>query len=210
MQSPKVHHPLFARFYSCLLEPMSRRSGLDDLRRRHLAGLAGTVVEVGSGDGANFSFYPVEVVRVVAVEPESYLRERAAVRAEERIDLRDGVAESLPVADASADAVVLSLVLCSVEDQAAALAEARRVLRPGGEVRFLEHVRSESPGLARVQRVLDATVWPRLFGGCHVSRDTVDALAAAGLEVKQLERVTLPEDARGPALPAVLGVAVVP
>jgi hypothetical protein len=84
------------------------------------------------------------------------------------------------------------------------------VLRPGGEVRFLEHVRSDSPGTAQVQRALDATVWPRLFGGCHCARDTVGALAAAGLEVEEVQQVSLPEDARGPALPAVLGVAVAP
>ena len=118
------------------------------------------------------------------------------------------MASRLPVGDGEADAVVFSLVLCSV-DQAAALAEARRVLRPGGEVRFLEHVRAHEPGFGRrVQRVLDATVWPRLFGGCHTSRDTVGAIEAAGFTVTELERFSIPDGARGPSSAAVLGRAV--
>ena len=124
------------------------------------------------------------------------------------MELRDAVATRLPVADAEADAVVCSLVLCSV-DQAGALAEARRVLRPGGELRFMEHVRAHEPGMGRrLQRVLDATVWPRLFGGCHVARDTVRAIEAAGFTVTELERFTFPEHGHGPASAAVLGCAV--
>ena len=97
------------------------------------------------------------------------------------------------MADGEADAVVFTLVLCSV-DQAAALAEARRVLRPGGELRFLEHVRAHEPGAVRgVQRVLDATVWPRLFGGCHLARDTAAAIEEAGFTVTELERLSFPE-----------------
>ncbi len=184
------------------------RQGADDLRRRLLAGLKGTVVEVGAGDGANFAHYPDEVHRIVAVEPEPYLREKASSHSDERVELRDAVATRLPVTDGEADAVVCSLVLCSV-DQAAALAEARRALRPGGELRFLEHVRAHEPGMGRrVQRVLDATVWPRLFGGCHVARDTVGAIEAAGFTVTELERFTFPENAHGPASAAVLGRAV--
>ena len=208
MSETKVRHPLFARLYSRLVVPSITRQGGDDLRRRLVADLQGTVVEVGAGDGANFEHYPDEVNRIVAVEPEPYLREKASVHTDERVELRDAVASRLPVGDGEADAVVFSLVLCSV-DQAAALAEARRVLRPGGEVRFLEHVQAHEPGFSRrTQRVLDATVWPRLFGGCHVSRDTVAAIETAGFTVTELERFSFPEHARGPSSAAVLGRAV--
>ena len=206
--SDSVRHPLFARIYSHLVVPTMAKQGADDLRRRALAGLKGTVVDVGAGDGANFTLYPDEVERIVAVEPEPFLRERASGHADERVELRNAVASSLPVADGEADAVVFTLVLCTV-DQEAALAEARRVLRPGGELRFLEHVQAHEPGTARrLQRVLDATVWPRLFGGCHVGRDTAGAIADAGFTVTELERFTWPEGARGPSSAAIVGCAV--
>ena len=206
--SDSVHHPLFSRFYSRFVVPTMAKHGGEELRRRTLAGLKGTVVEVGAGDGANFTLYPDEVERIVAVEPEPFLRERATGHADERVELRDAVASSLPVADGEADAVVFILVLCTV-DQRAALAEARRVLRPGGELRFLEHVQAHEPGPARrAQRVLDATVWPRLFGGCHVGRDTAGAITEAGFTITELERFTWPEGARGPQTPAIIGCAV--
>jgi len=208
MNDTSVKHPLFARLYSRVLAPSFERHGGADLRRRVLAGLKGTVVEVGAGDGANFPHYPDEVARVVAVEPEAYLREQASSHTDERIELRNAVATDLPVGDGEADAVVFTLVLCSV-DQAGALAEARRVLRPGGELRFLEHVRAHEPSsVRRVERVLDATVWPRLFGGCHVSRDTVEAIKAAGFTVTELERFSIPEGSRVPSSAAVIGCAV--
>ncbi len=203
-----VHHPIFARLYSRLVAPGIARHGGDELRRRNLAGLSGTVVEVGAGDGANFAHYPAEVERVVAVEPEAYLRRRAEVRADGRAELHAATAERLPLGDGEADAVVFSLVLCSV-DQAAALAEARRVLSPTGELRFLEHVRADEPGAVRTfQRVLDATVWPRLAGGCHLSRDTAGAIESAGFTITELDRFSFPEGARGPESEAIMGRAV--
>ena len=206
--SDSVRHPLFARLYSKLLVPTMAKQGGNELRHKTLAGLKGTVVEVGAGDGANFALYPDEVERIIAVEPEPFLRERASGHADERVELRDALASSLPVADGEADAVVFTLVLCSV-DQDSALAEARRVLRPGGELRFLEHVQAHEPGATRkVQRILDATIWPRLFGGCHVGRDTAGAVAGAGFTVTELERFTWPEGARGPMTSAVIGSAV--
>lgn len=207
MTETRVRHPLFARFYSRLVAPTIERQGGEDLRRRVLAGLKGTVVEIGPGDGANFPLYPDEVSRIVAVEPEAYLREKAAAHADERVELRNAVATDLPLDDGEADAVVCTFVLCSV-DQAAALAEARRVLRSAGQLRFLEHVAHEGGAGRRTQRVLDATVWPRLFGGCHVSRDTVGAIEGAGFVVTEVERFTFPEGARGPSSASVLGYAV--
>jgi ubiquinone/menaquinone biosynthesis C-methylase UbiE len=206
--SDSVRHPLFARFYSYFVVPGMAKQGLEDLRQRTLAGLKGTVVEVGAGDGANFAFYPDEVERIVAVEPEPFLRERASGHSDERVQLRNAVASSLPVADGEADAVVLTLVLCTA-DQETALAEARRVLRPGGELRFLEHVQAHEPGWTRrVQRALDLTVWPRLFGGCHCGRDTAGAIADAGFTMTELERLTFPDGARGPEASVIIGRAV--
>ncbi len=207
-RSSSVSHPLFARLYSRFVVPAVARRGGQELRRRLLEGLQGTVVEVGAGDGANFTLFPDDVSRIVAVEPEPFLRERAAVQADERVELRDAVATGLPVGDGEADAVVFSLVLCSV-DQQPALAEARRVLRPGGELRFLEHVQAPEPGAARTfQHVLDATVWPMLFGGCHCSRDTAGAVEAAGFEIVEMDRFSFPEGSRGPQSSTILGRAV--
>ena len=116
--STRVRPPVFARLYSRVVVPAMTKKGAVDLRRRTLAGLAGTVVEVGAGDGANFALYPDEVERIVAVEPEPFLRERASGHADERVELRDALAEKLPVGDGEADAVVFTLVLCSVDQGA--------------------------------------------------------------------------------------------
>ena len=206
---PAIHHPVFARFYTRVAEPLFGRFGGEDLRRQALAGLAGTVVEVGPGDGTNFPFYPDAVSRLVAVEPEPWLRRLAGRRADARTTVVDGTAEELPLGAGEADAVVSTLVLCSVPDQAAALAGIRRVLRPGGELRFLEHVQAHRPGaLRQVQRGLDATVWPRLFGGCHCGRDTVASVERAGFEVVELERTVLPPHSRSPVSPIVVGRAI--
>lgn len=206
-----MSNPVFARLYSNLLVKGMDRQGVGELRDRLLADLAGTVVEVGAGDGANFAHYPAAVEQVVAVEPDPYLRARAAARAGERITVLDGDAGNLPVEAASADAVVFCLVLCSVPDQRAALDEARRVLKPGGRLVVLEHVQAPEEGLTRrVQRALDATVWPHLFGGCHVGRDTAAAIEAAGFGFTALERFAVPEGSRLPMSPALLGTAVLP
>lgn len=168
---------------------------MDQRRQALLAGLTGEVIEVGAGDGLNFSHYPPTVTHVLAVEPEPHLRRlasEAASLAPVPVEVADGLAERLPCADGSADAVVASLVLCSVADQAAALREIRRVLKPGGRLRFLEHVRADTPGLVRVQRVLDATLWPRLAGGCHTGRDTAAEIERAGFSIETLDRYLFP------------------
>lgn len=125
-------HPLFARVYARVFLPQIERHGGPALRRRLLIGLSGTVVEIGAGTGANLTHYPQGVTRIVAVEPETYLREQLTTAAakDARVDVIDARAESLPLLDASVDAVVCCLVLCSVSDPLAVLAEARRVLRP--------------------------------------------------------------------------------
>ena len=205
-----VRHPIFARVYA-RMSVAGEDQGQDEHRAELLAGLSGRVIEVGAGNGLNFARYPAEVEEVVAVEPEPYLRERAqdaAARAGVTVRVVDGVAGALPVADGSADAVVASLVLCSVPSQAEALAEMRRVLRPGGELRFYEHVRAQTPRLARVQRALDATVWPRIGGGCHLHRDTAAAIEGAGFRMERLRRFSFrPAPLLAPVEPHIIGRA---
>jgi ubiquinone/menaquinone biosynthesis C-methylase UbiE len=183
-------------------------------RDRLLEGVEGRVIEVGAGNGLNFSHYPDAVSEVVAVEPEPYLRaraEEAAATAPVPVAVFDGVASQLPAEDGAFDVAVTSLVLCSVPDQHEALAEARRVLRPGGELRFYEHVAASSRPLHRFQRVLDRTIWPHVAGGCHTSRDTGAAIAAAGFEITHLERFRFPPGRLpDPVAPHVIGRAVVP
>src|SRR5215472_14450789 len=211
MENKRVSNPLFARFYAWM-SPARDRGGVIDHRRRLLAGLRGEVLEVGAGNGLNFAHYPAGVTRVLAVEPDPYLRQIAGERggqAPVAVEVSDGVAESLPGADGSFDAAVVTLVLCSVADQRAVLAEVRRVVRPGGELRFLEHVRADTPGLRRVQRALDATVWPPLLGGCHVGRDTLSVIAGAGFIVTRSEAFQFPvTQIPLPASPHVWGIAV--
>ena len=205
-QPRPVHHPLFARVYARVGHLMDAEIG--DHRKRLLAGLTGRVLEVGAGNGLNFSHYPATITEVLAVEPEPYLRRLAVAAARQApvpIRVTDGTAEALPAPDAGVEAVVASLVLCTVADPGQALAEVRRVLGPGGRLRFYEHVRATDPRLARWQDRLERP-WGWLVGGCHPNRDTVAAIAAAGLQVIQLDRFGL--KAMPPlARPHVLGVA---
>ncbi|MFF5188594.1 class I SAM-dependent methyltransferase [Streptomyces sp. NPDC000345] len=206
-----VHHPLFARCYTLLGTAAETRAGLAGVRDRLLAGLSGRVIEIGAGNGLNFAHYPGAVSEVVAIEPERRMRrsaQEAALRAEVPVDVVPGMAEALPVKSEAFDAAVVSLVLCSVRDVPRALAELRRVLRPGGELRFFEHGPGGGRAMLAAQRALDRTVWPSLAGGCHLTRDTVGALRDAGFELGPYRRMSLPE--KGPRLPfsfCVLGSA---
>ncbi|MFI6003542.1 class I SAM-dependent methyltransferase [Streptomyces sp. NPDC051366] len=197
-----VNHPLFARFYARFSTTADARGGIAALRSELLHGVSGRVIEIGAGNGLNFAHYPRAVSEVVAVEPERRLRRLAAdaaLRAEVPVDVVPGVAEALPVKSEAFDAAVASLVLCTVRDLPRSLAELHRVLRPDAELRFFEHGRAPTRGMAAVQRTLDRTVWPHLFGGCHTSRDPAAAIEAAGFRVVSYRSFRLPE--RGPALP---------
>jgi ubiquinone/menaquinone biosynthesis C-methylase UbiE len=203
--------PIFAR---CLARSaaISERKGAPAHRRRLLARLTGQVVEVGVGTGINLRHYPRGVAEVLAVEPEPNLREMAQAAARYSpvaVRVVPGVAEALPVPDESMDAGVSAGLLCTVPDVAAALGELARVIRPGGELRFYEHVISRRPRAATLQRGLDATgVWARAMGGCHTSRDTEAAMASAGFRIESIERFTFhPTLLDLPVAPKILGRA---
>ena len=202
-------HPVFARIYTKVAE-MSERRGGGEHRRKLLAGLSGRVIEMGAGSGANFAHYPTTVAEVVAVEPERYLRERAqqaAARAPVAVSVVDGVGDRLPGEDGSFDAGVAALVLCTVPDQQAALAELHRVIRPGGELRFYEHVVGHGRLESRFQRLADATFWPHVAGGCHLARDTTSGIEQAGFVIHTLERFPFSPAWFLPPDPHILGTA---
>jgi SAM-dependent methyltransferase len=206
----RAGRPIFARSYARASLAMER-GGMAAHRRALLAGLAGHVVEPGAGNGLNFAHYPPQVTRVLAVEPDPYLRRLARAHAERApvpVEVVGGLADRLPAGDGVFDAAVVSLVLCSVPDQDAALAELRRVVRGGGQLRFLEHVRASGPALARVQRLADATLWPLFAGGCHTARDTATAIRRAGFRIETTDGFAFPETRLPlPASPHILGVA---
>ena len=190
MSTRDLPHPVLARMFARMSERMED-AGAREYRKEMLSGLAGRVIEVGAGNGLNFRHLPDAVTEVVALEPEPYLRELARKAADEAsvpVVVTDGVADDLPGQDGTFDAGVASLVLCSVPDQASALRELFRVIRPGGELRFFEHVAARSPGLARLQRIVDRLFWPRVGGGCHTHRDTAAAIEGAGFTIEEMRR----------------------
>jgi ubiquinone/menaquinone biosynthesis C-methylase UbiE len=203
-----VKNPLFARYFD-RYGARNEERGNRELRRELLAGLSGLVLEVGAGNGLNFPHYPASVREIVAVEPEPYLRGRAAEAATAApvpVRVADGIAAELPAADGEFDAVVISGLLCSVADVPAALAEFGRVLRPGGQLRFYEHVRSRDPVFARFQQATDL-VWPHLMGGCHVQRQTQAAIGRV-FTIEMCRGFRFPRSAvLSPVAPRILGVA---
>lgn len=199
--------PYFAR-----VGPRMDARGAAAHRRRLVEAAHGAVIEIGAGYGATFAYYPSSVTGVLALEPDPTLRALALAEAGKSpvpITVQDGVAESLPAADESVDVVVSSLVLCSVADQSAVLAEALRVLRPGGSLLFYEHVRSAHRLLAAAEDVV-TPLWSRLAGGCHPNRDTASVIAAAGLTLQGVERFGFSALPGNPRVSHILGAATKP
>ena len=187
---PEVSHPIWSRFLARFMGDIEEK-GNADYRRENLAGVQGRVLELGAGTGLNFAHYPPEVTELVASEPEPYMRERgekAAAEAPIPVTVVDWPAEALDAPDGSFDVGVACLVLCCVRDQRRALEELYRVIRPGGELRYYEHVRADTPGLARVQRTADGIRLSKLLGNEHFARRTEQAIRDAGFEVEQERR----------------------
>lgn len=203
----EIRNPVFARAFARL--SAGERGEQVEHRRELLAGLAGQVVELGAGTGSNFAHYPAEVTEVVAVEPERHLRglaQRAARHAAVPVQVIAAVADRLPFEAERFDAAVASLVLCSVPDQARALAELHRVVKPRGQLRFYEHVRAHHAVAVGMQQAIDL-LWPTLAGGCHTGRDTATAIRDAGFSVERCHRLAFRPFALAPPTPHILGIA---
>jgi SAM-dependent methyltransferase len=202
-----IDNPFFARVWPVVAT--HETEAIRALRRENLAGLSGRVLEVGAGIGTNFPHYPASVDEVIAVEPEQRLAEQARAAAEvvpTRVVVTSETAEAFSGAEPF-DAVVCSLVLCSVRDPDGVLQRLYSLLRPGGELRYLEHVASAG-ARGRFQRFVDATLWPRLFGNCHTHRDTERSIVKAGFDVHTSRREwTWPAWAPMPVSELVLGRA---
>lgn len=181
---------LFAKFWGWF-EPRTRR-GFARHRAQLVEGLDGRVLEIGCGNGSNFAYYAAAATVTATDHSEHMLKQarRAAEDAGATIEVRSADAMELPFEDESFDAAVSALVLCSVPDQARAFAELRRVLRPGGELRIFEHVRSDRAWVAAIQRVA-TPLWRIPGDGCHLDRDTGRAVREVGFQVESSERPAL-------------------
>lgn len=198
MTAERGGHRWFAAWYD-RLDRAAQRGWLGDRRRRLVADAKGTVVEIGAGAGGNLPHYR-DADDLILTEPDPAMRARLDRRrslARVRVEVLAAPADALPLPDASADVVVSAFVLCTVPDPAAALAEVRRVLRPGGELRLLEHVRAEG-AMARVQDAV-RPLWSRLAAGCQPNRATLAAVEAAGFTLTASE-VVRPGLSFGPSL----------
>jgi len=203
----KRGHPIFAALYDPMGASAERR-WMGGRRRRLLAGARGAVLEIGGGTGANLPHYR-DVDRVIVAEPDPFMRDRLGQKladARVTVEISAARAEALPFPDRSFDTVVSTLVLCAVPDQETALDEIRRVLRPGGRLLFIEHVRAAG-STARWQDRLEP-LWRRLFGGCHPNRETVAAIEEAGFELETFESF-YPPDPLSVLMPCVQGSATV-
>lgn len=209
-EQASVRRPLFANVLYPRFRKAAQEHGEDRYREQLLDGLTGRVLELGCGDGAHFRLYPESVSELVGLEPEQTLRERArkaAAGARCPVRVVPGFAEALPFGAGEFDAAVAALVLCSVRDQETALAELMRVIRPGGALRFFEHVRADARLHAAAQLAVQPA-WSRLGGGCHLARDTEQAIRDAGFEIERCEHFEFaPKFLQRLGGPHILGVA---
>lgn len=184
-------HPWFAAVYDRMMAT-AERTFMAAERQVVVGGARGRVLEIGCGTGASFAYYEAGATERWATEPDPFMLARATRRASElgsAIDVRRAPAESLPFADGFFDTVVSTLVLCTVADPSRALAEVKRVLRPGGELRFYEHVRAANP-LGALGQDIVTPLWRYIAAGCHPNRDIVRAVRDAGFTIETLEAKT--------------------
>jgi SAM-dependent methyltransferase len=210
MSSSSVDNPFFARVWTFLSR--HETEAIQRLRRENLAGLSGRVLEVGAGTGTNFELYPDTVTEVIAVEPEprlASLAQKAAMGAAVPVTVSTDTVEQFSHGEPF-DAVVCSMVLCSVDEPDHVVRQLLSLLRPGGELRYLEHVAS-SGARARLQKIADATLWPRLLGNCHTHRHTEETIVGAGFQVSGARREwTMPAWVPLPVAEFAIGRAVKP
>ena len=199
------------KLFAAMYDRMSRSSeeaGVGEMRQRLLGDVAGDVLEVGAGTGMNLSHYDTALSSLVVTEPEPAMLRRLQRKASEEAsfaEILQAPAEDLPFEDDSFDTVVSTLVLCGVDDQARSLREIHRVLRPGGRLLFVEHVRSDDPGLARLQDRISPL--NRFFFGCDCNRSTLATIEATGFTVSRLEHSALPKAPKF-VRPLIVGSAV--
>jgi ubiquinone/menaquinone biosynthesis C-methylase UbiE len=193
----KIYDATWGRLFAATYDRMLRgaeESGLREMRRELLSGASGRTIDLGAGTGANLGLFPPAVTELVLAEPDPHmlkqLRAKAAGRA--RVEVVQASAQALPFEDDSFDTAIFTLVLCTVPDPRAALAEAARVLKPGGRLLFVEHVRAEDSGLAHWQDRLERP-WRFVGDGCHCNRDTIATIEAAPFAQLQAERGQLPK-----------------
>jgi ubiquinone/menaquinone biosynthesis C-methylase UbiE len=194
----RIYDATWGRGFAALYDRASKGSedaGLREMRRETLAEASGRTIDLGAGTGANLGLFPSQVTELVLAEPDEHMvrRLRPKVAASGRGgEVVEASAEDLPFEDSSFDTAVFTLVLCTVPDPDAALAEAARVLRPGGRLLFVEHVRAEDMGLANWQDRLEMP-WRFLADGCHCNRDTISAIEASPLSLQRVEKTRLPK-----------------
>ena len=185
----------FSSLYDSLFKA-AEENGLREMRRQALSPASGRTLDVGAGTGLNLGLYPAAVSELVLVEPDPHMLRQLREKVSESTtaaEVVDAPAESLPFDDDSFDTVAFTLVLCTVPRPEKSLQEAARVLEPGGQLLFLEHVRAEDPGLARWQDRLERP-WHFIGGGCHCNRDTVATIEATpGLKLDAVQTGELPK-----------------
>jgi SAM-dependent methyltransferase len=193
--TPSDRSAAWARAFALLYDSflwVGERAGMGAHRRELLSRARGRTLEIGAGTGLNLPYYPDGLDELVLLEPDRDMRSRLGrrlTRSRRQARLLDASAERLPFPDGSVDTVVSTFVLCTVEDPDVALWEIARVLHPDGQLLFLEHVRSESPTLARWQELL-AGPWRRFAQGCRCNRATAELIMACGLEVEHLRKAS--------------------
>ena len=195
---PTPRSAVWARTFAVVYDPFlwaGERAGLRKRRQALLDRAVGRTVEIGAGTGLNIRHYPDHLEALVLAEPDDSMRSRLTTRVARhrghaagpgRLEVLDAPAERLPLPDGSVDTVVSTFVLCTVDAPDLAVQEIARVLKPGGQLLFIEHVRSESPALARWQDRL-ARPWQAFGGGCRCNRATAELIAACGLELDQVD-----------------------
>lgn len=194
----EIYKATFGRFFTAWYAVAMRRIdelGLREVRREVLAGAVGRTLDVGTGTGSNLPLFPDRIEELVLAEPDRYMRKvlsgKLAQANAPSAELIAAPAESLPFEDASFDCISCTMVLCTVPDPAAALNEMARVLKPGGKLLFLEHVRSEDPVFARRQDRMERP-WRFVADGCHCNRDSLAAIESSPFTVNALKRGGMP------------------